>query len=670
MVSKDVRDALACVSADCDYETWLQVGMAIQAAGGEWEDWDAWSRTAPGKYTPGSCEKKWRSFRSSGITEATLFKLAYDAGYTPEDELLSFDSLIVEEHPAVLTADRWDVPRSTTTPEAQLDTYLSTLFQTGDLVSYCVEAWQDKDGKWKPGHRQITGRPVTDILDVLRRGGKVEDAIGTSVPEAGAWVRFNPVSGEVTEAGGIRDSFVTDYRFALVESDTLTIEEQYACIHRMQLPVACLVNSGGKSLHAIVRIDAADEKQYRDRVSYLYNVCAKYGMNIDKNDRNPSRLSRMPGVRRGDRMQELVEVNIGAKTWEEWQDTVEDPNCALPGIQDWCEVSKNLPPLEEEIIPGVLRAGHKMMVAAASKAGKSFLMVELAVALSEGLPWLGFQCRKSRVLYVNFEIASASFFNRVNDVMHGYGLDAPTGNNLQIWNLRGKAMRMHSDGRGDGFDKRLIRRVVNDGHYNVIIIDPIYKVLNGDENSAADIRNFCNSLDMICDMTKCCCIYVHHHSKGSKWASSAIDRAAGSGVFGRDADATMDLIEVPLTRTIRDGLGEDLYKCKGFMMTTDLREFEATPPRYFWFRHPLHIEDETGILEQAAGRADGTGETEATSVGKAVKKMDKKAQFLNAVNILTDEDGNPPTVNDLVNYFEGEDGFSQRTVYRYYNDLF
>lgn len=674
MVSREVLDALDHLDPDCSYDEWLRVGMALHAAGADWRDWDDWSRGSATKYSAGNCERKWKTFgQNDGVTEATIFYMAKERGYQPHDEILSWDSLIVEEEkPAFLTSDVKHLPRVDKKPEAQLKEYVETLFRPGEKMSYCLDAtYDEKERKWKPGWKQMTGRPVSAILNVLDNGGTIEEAIGTPNQAAGAWVRFNPVSGEVTEAGGIKDEFITDYRYALVESDSLSVEEQYAAIKKMQLPVACLVSSGGKSLHAIVKVNASDEAEYKTRVKYLYEACEKYGLVVDKNDKNPSRLSRLPGVLRGDRMQELLATNIGCATWEEWEIKIEDPDDTLPLITSWLDIEANMPPLEPEVIPGVLRQGHKMMVAAASKAGKSFLMVELAVALSEGLDWLGFRCRKSRVLYVNFEIAAPSFAHRVKDVFDSYGIRA-TGDNLQIWNLRGKSMSMSSDEKKKGFDSKLIKRVVKDGHYDVIIIDPIYKVLDGDENSASDIRKFCNSLDLVCEMTNCCAIYVHHHSKGSKWGVNAIDRASGSGVFGRDADATVDLIEVPLTTAVRERLPEDLRKCKGFMMTTDLREFEATAPRYVWFKHPLHVDDDTGILEEAAGQREGSGETTATAQGKAVKTADKKAQFLTAYEVLEGIYERPPTRKEVTEYFmvDGKSprGLGPRSIDRCFNE--
>ena len=139
--------------------------------------------------------------------------------------------------------------------------------------------------------------------------------MGDYNPEAGAWIRFNPLDGN-----GVRNENVTRFDFALVESDEMPLEEQYAIYQAMELPIAVLVTSGGKSLHAIVRVDAPNYPEYQKRVDYLYTVCQKNGLKLDRQNRNPSRLSRMPGVMRAGRRQSLLAVNIGKKDWAEWKE--------------------------------------------------------------------------------------------------------------------------------------------------------------------------------------------------------------------------------------------------------------------------------------------------------------------------------------------------------------
>jgi RecA-family ATPase len=153
---------------------------------------------------------------------------------------------------------------------------------------------------------------------------------------------------------------VTEYRYALVESDTIEIEKQNALLRELELPIAVLVHSGGKSLHAIVRIDAPDYTEYRKRVDFLYSICKKNGLVIDTQNRNPSRLSRMPGVDRNGNHQTLLGVNLGRKSWDDWMDFTEGEGDDLPDVVDWSAVMDNVPDPPEELIEGVLRFSFVM----------------------------------------------------------------------------------------------------------------------------------------------------------------------------------------------------------------------------------------------------------------------------------------------------------------------
>ncbi len=121
--------------------------------------------------------------------------------------------------------------------------------------------------------------------------------------------------------------------------------------------MACLVHSGKKSLHAIVKVDAADYGEYRKRVDYLYDICRKNGLEIDHQNRNPSRLSRMPGVLRGENKQFLIDTNIGKESWAEWKEWIESVNDDLPDPESPEDVWDNLPELAPCPIEGVLRQG-------------------------------------------------------------------------------------------------------------------------------------------------------------------------------------------------------------------------------------------------------------------------------------------------------------------------
>lgn len=119
---------------------------------------------------------------------------------------------------------------------------------------------------------------------------KCNDDIGSVLgdynEEAGAWIRFNPLDG-----AGVKNENVVSFKYALVESDTMDIEKQNAILRELELPIAVLVHSGKKSLHAIVKINAQSYDEYKQRVNYLYEICLKNDLKIDSQNRNPSRFS-------------------------------------------------------------------------------------------------------------------------------------------------------------------------------------------------------------------------------------------------------------------------------------------------------------------------------------------------------------------------------------------
>ena len=306
----------------------------------------------------------------------------------------------------------------------------------------------------------------------------------------------------------------------------------------------------------------------------------------------------------------------------------------------------NPPELPEELISGILRRGHKMLISGSSKAGKSFLLMELCVSLAEGLPWLGFPCKKGRVLYVNLEIDPASAVNRFLKIYEALKIPADNMDSIVLWNLRGHAVPL------DQLVPKLIRRV-RDQKFDAIIIDPIYKVITGDENNASEMGAFCNQFDKICTETGCSTIYCHHHSKGAQGMKKAMDRASGSGVFARDPDAQLDMIQLELSEDIENYVADG--GATAWRLESSLREFPNITPVNFWFEYPLHRIDTGGELGSMP--AQGTPQAGRVKNGKNKSPEEAASEFRNAYNVLA-LDGSV-TVADLAAYME----ISDKTIY-------
>lgn len=604
--SLDLTELLEYIDPrDCDYIEWLNVGMALKESGYACSVWEDWSHRDPGRYHAGETFRKWDSFKGTSvpITGGTLVQMAKDHGWTPaesgheldwNDEIGGRDDHVVVQKGWIESQDFKEPSDAEWNPVEQLITYLDALFTDDENVGYVTEVWE-KDDRLLPTSGSYDRTAGQLKAELKRCKGDLGAVLGDYNEAAGAWIRFNPLDGK-----GVRNDNVTDLRYALVESDEVDLGQQNAILRELELPIAALVYSGKKSLHAIVHIDAPNYEEYRKRVEFLYEICRKNGLKPDKQNKNPSRLSRMPGVWRNGHKQFLLATNIGKKNWDEWREWIEGVNDSLPDPEALADTWDNIPPLSVPLIDGVLRSGHKMLISGPSKAGKSFALIELVIAIAEGKTWLQhFPCTQGRVLYVNLELDRVSCLHRFRDVYTALKWPPRNIANIDIWNLRGQAIPMNK------LAPKLIRRAAK-RNYTAIIIDPIYKVLTGDENSADQMAAFCNQFDRVCHELGAAVIYCHHHSKGYQGQKRSVDRASGSGVFARDPDAILDMTQLVVSDTLANYLDDEgtAHVRTAWRIEGTLREFAAFEPVNVWFDYPLHIEDTDGTLADAKPESD------------------------------------------------------------------
>lgn len=694
----------------CSYQEWINVGMALKHEGYTVSDWDMWSMKDVNRYHSGECAKKWATFQGSSapVTAGTIIQMAKENGYHYENVSaeLDWDSEIGSKDELVVVDRNWlerseiHIPEQWN-PTEQIITYLETLFEPDENVGYVTESWEH-DGKFLPSKGCYDRTAGQLIKELYQCKGDIGSVLGDYNSEVGAWIRFNPLDGK-----GVKNENVTEFRYALVESDTMDISAQKAIITELELPVAALVYSGKKSLHAIVKIDASTYEEYKKRVDYLYNVCNKNGLKLDIQNRNPSRLSRMPGVMRNDKKQYLLDTNIGKENWNEWREWIESVNDDLPDPESMADVWDNLPELAPPLIDGVLRQGHKMLIAGPSKAGKSYALIELCCAIAEGKKWLEWNCTQGKVMYVNLELDRASCLHRFKDVYTALGIAPDNLSNIDIWNLRGRSVPM------DKLAPKLIRRA-SKKNYIAIIIDPIYKVIMGDENSADQMAHFCNQFDKVCTELGCAVIYCHHHSKGAQGGKRSMDRASGSGVFARDPDALIDLVELELNDDIlkqeknkavckvcegwlykydklyhasqddlcsetqmlalcREHLENDAYECviedvgkarktvesrSAWRIEGTLREFPKFSPVNLWFKYPVHNIDNIGVLKDIA--VDDGMPTWKKNFAKKKTDAERKTERKNSLETAFEACGidDKVTVKAMAEYM----GVTEKTV--------
>jgi hypothetical protein len=353
---------------------------------------------------------------------------------------------------------------------------------------------------------------------------------------------------------------------------------------------------------------------------------------------------------------------MGLSDFVEWQHYIEDDMVDPLNIVNLGEIWDNMPPVKPELIEGILRQGHKMLLVSSSKAGKTFALIELAIAIAEGRCWMDvFRCKQGRVLYLNMELDEASFDDRMKRVYEAMELTRKHPENIDIVHLRGKI---------ETLDKLIpqITRTMKAKDYAAVILDPTYKLGIGDENAADAVVRFTNAIDRIAN-AGASVIYAHHHSKGAQGSKASMDRASGSGVFARDADALLDMIElrVPKERE-EEAKAEYGEKVTAWRMDATLREFQRIEPVDLFFSYPLHVVDSGEILKEAnleENERSMENGREIGNISKKVRKAANKADLAEAINRDEEFAGKRKTQKEYAEEF----GVSDRTIRGWMKEL-
>ena len=205
----------------------------------------------------------------------------------------------------------------------------------------------------------------------------------------GLWMRINPMC-----KGGACNKDVVSLRHVLVEFDRdgdgelIPKEEQFRVIAESGLPVSAVIDSGNRSLHAWVRVDARNEKEYQGRVNMIWKLLEKH--HLDRQNRNPSRLSRCPdGWRTVDgepRRQSLLATGLGAASWSDWE-----AEQSLPDGKDRMPIAR-LASYDTRSDPNNvlgsrwLCRGGSLVIVGQSGVGKSSLCMQLMILWALGRP--------------------------------------------------------------------------------------------------------------------------------------------------------------------------------------------------------------------------------------------------------------------------------------------
>jgi len=317
--SEEIKSLLSRISPDCAYSDWFRVACALKHEKQPYEVFRDWSAQAPKRFNEADCKKTWDSIGEDHAAKVSMGTLRWMAGQSCSPEPPGQERIHESAEKSILPE-----PESVDEMAEQALDFISTLFRPGKHFELVLKRGF-KDGKYFPYRCRenvclFDPEEKSEFLTQLKEDTVVlSPRLGKTPP--GAWISLNPVcDGEKLAGNAPSDKDVTDFRYALVEADDLSREEQWRKLSGLNLPIKCVTWSGGKSLHAIIKVDAGtDPKLYRERITRLYGYLEEHHFPADAANKNPSRLIRIPGFFRDGDRQYLFARESGPRSWDEFE---------------------------------------------------------------------------------------------------------------------------------------------------------------------------------------------------------------------------------------------------------------------------------------------------------------------------------------------------------------
>ncbi len=194
------------------------------------------------------------------------------------------------------------------------------------------------------------------------------------------------------------------------------------------------------------------------------------------------------------------------------------------------------PHIQQLIYGNILVPQGKIVIFGPYKSWKSMTAIDLGFKLSTGKPWLGFNTTLASVLIVQLEIPKFAYQKRVNKYAIGNHLNPAS--NLHFMTVRNLKIDR-------GWGKELLSQYIQHTQAQVVIIDPLYKVVSGRLTDEYDIRQAIDAIDEIIDKYRVSVILIHHEGKDWVIDGERYDRGAdasfGSAVIGWWVDSAIEL---------------------------------------------------------------------------------------------------------------------------------
>jgi hypothetical protein len=427
---------------------------------------------------------------TQGTTPFNITKVTFNK---PKPVPVTQNTVGHDEPDAPSNAPAAPVPASHDASEFQR--FLQSAFAPHEVVCICEQV---EDGK------PMTSGSFLAIEDWIARFDDPESILFRSDRTDGVFVRINPFRPSLYSGS---DNDVSAYRHVLVEFDDKPKAEQEQLLRSSGLPISVLIDSGGKSIHAWVRVDAPNRKEWDARRDLIYSSIP----GIDPKNKNPSRFSRLPGAWRGDQKQKLLANNLGANSWEEWltDRETDDDKATVVTVKDLMDFDPKKDP-DNLIGNRWLTRGSSMIISGGTGIGKSSLMMQIIIRWCLGIDFFGIKPVKPlKIGVIQAENDKGDLAEAFRGVTHTMRLNGDQMRHLNT-NLEFRTETVRTGEQFLAYARRFIHR----SKLDLIVADPLFSYFGGDLSDQSEVSVFLrNKLQPILHETKVAWIWMHHVSK-------------------------------------------------------------------------------------------------------------------------------------------------------------
>lgn len=193
------------------------------------------------------------------------------------------------------------------------------------------------------------------------------------------------------------------------------------------------------------------------------------------------------------------------------------------------------------LVPGLLLRRHVSVLVAPPGSGKSLLTLQLAIMSATGMSWGGWHPRGNiKTLIINSEDDADEMRRRLSaavDVMREKMEinDDDLRERIAIADQPETIIIAKSDARTKTVMQtpmfKNIIATINEGKFDVVIIDPFAESFEGDENSNSELKWAAVLWREIARSTNCAVLLVHHTRKYATGGAGDMDAARGAGAL-------------------------------------------------------------------------------------------------------------------------------------------